>query len=381
MAHFNNEAEFAGVLGHELGHITAKHSAKQYTKQMLSQIVFMGGIILSEDFRKYADLASTGLGLLFLKFSRDNESESDKLGVEYSTEVGYNADEMAGFFRTLQKLSGGEGGSIPSFLSTHPDPGDRFNAVSTYANKLQQEKNLNDAQLKVNREQYLAMIDGLIYGEDPRQGYVEGSTFYHPEMLFSFNVPANWQTINTPSQVQMAPKDGKAVLFLQLAAGNNLQTAASETVNTNKISVTESSNTTVNGLAAIAIAGEIVQESGDPQNSQVLKVLCYLIQYNGVIYKLTGLSTKADFLNYVNSFSTSMKSFKQLTDQSKINVYPDKLQVVKTNKSATFQQHMTDFNMPANKVDELAVINGLEKNVQVPAGTSLKIVQKSTSKN
>lgn len=379
MAHFNNEAEFAGVLGHEIGHIAAKHSAKQYTKQMITQVALLGGMIVSEDFRKYADLASTGLGILFLKFSRDNESESDKLGVDYSTKIGYNADEMSGFFKTLERL-GGSSGSIPTFLSTHPNPGDRFNTVGAYANKVQEEGHLTNAQLKVNREDYLRMVDGLVYGEDPRQGYVEGSNFYHPELLFTFNIPTGWKTVNSPAQIQMAPSDGKAILFLQLAEEKDLQSASAAMIKNNQISVIESVNTTVNGNSAIAISGEQTQESSDPQNPQVLKIICYLIQYNGAIYKLTGLSTKADFNNYFGTFQTSIRSFKKLTEASKINVYPEKIKLVKTTKSSTFQQAMLDFKMPADRIDELGVVNGMEKTDQVQSGTTLKIVQKSSGK-
>ncbi len=85
MAHFNNEAEFAGVLGHEIGHVTARHSAKQYSQQMVAQLGLMAGIMASEKFRDFAYEASQGRGLLFLKFGRDHESQSDMLGVEYST--------------------------------------------------------------------------------------------------------------------------------------------------------------------------------------------------------------------------------------------------------------------------------------------------------
>jgi predicted Zn-dependent protease len=91
MAHFNNEAEFAGVLGHEIGHITARHSAKQYSNAMLAQVGLAAGMILSPELAQFGDLAQNGLQLLFLKFGRDAESQSDQLGVEYSTKIGYDA--------------------------------------------------------------------------------------------------------------------------------------------------------------------------------------------------------------------------------------------------------------------------------------------------
>jgi len=130
MAHFNNEAEFAGVLGHEIGHITARHSAKQYSKQMVGQVGLVAGVVLSPNVRNNFQQIQQGMGLLFLKFGRDAESQSDKLGVAYSTEVGYDSKEMAGFFNTLSRMREGTGAeSIPTFMSTHPDPGDRFQNV------------------------------------------------------------------------------------------------------------------------------------------------------------------------------------------------------------------------------------------------------------
>ena len=113
MAHFNNEAEFAGVLGHEIGHITARHSAKQYSRAMLGQVGLVAGSIISPEFAQFADVAQQGLQLLFLKFGRDAESQSDKLGVEYSTKIGYDATEMADFFQTLDRLSS-QSGSVPT---------------------------------------------------------------------------------------------------------------------------------------------------------------------------------------------------------------------------------------------------------------------------
>jgi predicted Zn-dependent protease len=371
MGHFNNEAEFAGVLGHEIGHIAAKHSAQQYSKQMLTQVLFIGGMIVSEDFRKFADVAQQGIGLLFLKFSRDNESESDKLGVEYSTKIGYDAHEMAGFFKTLKKL-GGEDGSIPTFLSTHPDPGDRNTKVNQMATEVQ--KTIDPATLKVNRNTYLRMIDGIIYGEDPKQGFVENNVFYHPELKFQFVVPTSWKLLNSPAQVQMAPEDGKALMVMALAEGADLNAAKNKVIEENKLIVVESTNINVNGLPAIAMLSDIVQEAQQGQQaSEPLKVLTYLIEYNKMIYKFHGLSTKADFNTYFTNFQTTMKSFKVLTDQSKINKQPTLLKVVESSKNTSLQQILNDYKMPAAKHKELAILNGLELNEMVEKGTLIKV--------
>src|SRR5690606_1733486 len=187
MAHFNNEAEFAGVLGHEIGHVTARHSAKQYSNATLAQFGLLAGSIISPEFAQVADLAGTGVQLLFLKFGRDAESQSDKLGVEYSTKIGYDAREMAGFFTTLDRLGEQSGAAdIPTFLSTHPDPANREQKVAREAASWR--KKVNTADLEVNRESYLRMIDGIIYGDDPRQGFVEQNRFYHPVLRFQFPI-------------------------------------------------------------------------------------------------------------------------------------------------------------------------------------------------
>jgi len=374
LAHFSNEAEFAGVLGHEIGHITARHSARQQSNQLLTQLAILGGMVASEDFRKYGDVAMQGASLLFLKFSRDNESESDKLGVEYSTQIGYNSVHMAHFFRTLQRLSG-DGGAIPSFLSTHPDPGDRFTKVGHYTKEFQAAKGIPAESLKENRAAYLNMIDGLVYGEDPRQGYFEQSKFYHPELKFFFNVPANWQTQNTPAQVQMAPEDGKALMILALEQGTNLNTAADQVLTRNGLNATERTQTTVNGLPALAILGEQVPQQGaNPQD--VLQALVYLIQYDGRIYNLTGIAKKPDFNTYYPNFMNTMKSFNKLTDASKLNRKPERIKVVTVNNNTTVQAFLQSNGVAASRMEELAIVNGVELTDNLTKGTLFKLVAK-----
>ncbi|MDZ7634708.1 MAG: M48 family metalloprotease [Bacteroidales bacterium] len=112
------------------GRIPARHSVSQMTKQQLGTLLLIGGMIASEEFANYAQYAMQGMELLFLSFSRDNEREADALGSEYSTKLGYDGNKMADFFEVLNKMnmSSSQGG-VPTFLSTHPDPGDRQEAV------------------------------------------------------------------------------------------------------------------------------------------------------------------------------------------------------------------------------------------------------------
>ena len=376
MAHFNNEAEFAGVLGHEIGHITARHSAKQMTQQTLLQAAFIGGMIASEDFRQFGDVASQGLGLLQLKFGRDNESESDILGVEYSTAIGYDAVEMADFFKTLTRLTEGSGQSIPDFLSTHPNPANRFAKVKQMAK--QKQAIYAGKKFEVNRNEYLRMIDGLVFGEDPRQGFLENNMFYHPDLKFMFPVPQGWRFVNSPTQVQMAPEDGKAMMTMDLAGGTDLNAAANQFIQDNKLTVIEKNNTNVNGNNAIALMTELIptQEAGQAQQQQQqpLRILTYFIQYGNAIYKFNGLSAKEDFNRYFSFFQSTMTNFRKLTDPDKLNRKPDVIDIVSVKSAGTLQQALSSYGMKAANHQKLAILNGMELSDQVAKGMLFKIV-------
>lgn len=375
MAHFNNEAEFAGVLGHEIGHITARHSVRQQSQAMLAQLALLGGMMASEEFMKYADIANAGLSLLFLKYSRENESESDKLGVEYSTEIGYNSTEMAYFFNTLKRLSGGAGGALPEFLSTHPDPEDRLNNIKNLTKSLHLKKNLDPSLLKVNRDAYLRRIDGLVYGDDPRQGFVENSVFYHPEMKFKFNIPQGWQTVNSPSQVQTAPKDNKAVMLLTLEEGTSLDDAEREVIRRNKLRLIESNITRVNKIPAKAIIAELEPQQNAQDQSQELRVMIYLIQYNNTIFNMTGIASKAEFNNYAGAFTASMRSFSELTDPTKLSKQPERIKIITVANDSTLKEVLRRDGIPEDRINELSILNGMMPDDPVKAGMLIKSVR------
>ena len=373
MAHFNNEAEFAGVLGHEIGHITARHSVAQQSKAILGQVGLIGSMILVPQVAEFAEPLSQGLGLLFLKFGRDAERQSDELGVEYSSKIGYDAKEMAGFFNTLERQrTGTESTELPDFMSTHPNPGDRNVAVSKLSEEWKRKLNLNDP--KINRESYLKKIEGLIYGEDPKQGFLENSVFYHPELKFQFNTPQGWNYQNTPQKVQFAPKDGKAILMMTLASGNSLQEAANNVVQKNNLQVLESNQITVNGLNAISMVADVKAEQQQQQQTSSVRTLSYLIQYDKNIYLILGATSVNDFNIYSQYFLQSMKNFRELKDASKLNKQPERIRIKAVKQNGTLKEALNSYNMAENKQKEISLLNGMQLSDRALAGSLIKIL-------
>ena len=367
MAHFNNEAEFAGVLGHEIGHITARHSAKQYSNAMAAQIGLTAGVILAPEFAQYADLAQTGVGLLFLKFGRDAESQSDKLGVEYSTKINYDAQEMAGFFQTLDRLQGQSGGEeVPDFLSTHPNPADREEKVAKLADEWK--RKVKSSSLKVNRNSYLKMIDGIVYGEDPKQGFIEQNVFYHPVLKFQFDIPQQWAVQNTPEQVQMADQDNKAMMILTLAPGGSLEAAAEGILKNYQLTLVESRKGNVNGQSIIAMVADQASEE------QSLRTLIYVIQNGKNNYAMIGVTLLPLFDNYASIFKSSMESFRTLTDQGKINKKPERIRIKTVQQDGTLAQALKHYGTSDKRMEEVSILNGMSATDKVDKGMLIKII-------
>ena len=382
MANFNNEAEFAGVLGHEIGHITARHSVVQQRNAMLGQLGIIAGIIIAPNLAQFAESAMQGLGLLFLKFGRDAERQSDELGVEYSSKIGYDAQQMANFFNTLERERAKAGGEeLPDFLSTHPNPGDRNVTVSKLAREWKQKLGLANAA--VNRNSYLKRIDGLIYGEDPKEGFLENSVFYHPVLKFQFATPAGWAYQNTPQRVQLATKDGKALFFLTLAPGKTLQEAANGILQQYKLQLAEPlRNISVNGLNSIAMVADqqVAQQQGQQQQGQQqqapgIRTISYVIQQGEYLYHLIGVAGIAEFNNYMSFFTNTMQSFQTLTDATKLNKKADRVRIKTLAQNMTLEQAFKTYKMPNEKLEQYAILNGMKLTDNVPKGTMIKVIQ------
>src|SRR2546427_6579451 len=210
LAYLNNEAELAGVMGHEIGHVTARHSVQQITRSQLAQIGLGVGSVLSPTFGQFGNLAESSLGVLFLRYSRDNEREADRLGVEYAARAAWDPRQVSNFFDVLARLAAASGReTIPGWLQTHPDPPQRVQTTRMLAQEWIQMLGLTEERMVVNRENHLKNIDGLVFGDDPRQGFAEGARFYHPVLQFQITFPPNWHIENTRTAVlALDPQQG-----------------------------------------------------------------------------------------------------------------------------------------------------------------------------
>lgn len=375
LTHFNNEAELIGVIGHEMGHITARHSVSRQSRATLGQILLIGGMIASEEFRRYGEVAMAGMQLLFLKYSRDDEREADALGVEYTAKIGYDATRFADFFKLLVRMNlASSHAGIPTFLSTHPDPGDRYNTVKQMGNQWKTQLNLET--WKVNENNYLQMIDGMVYGEDPRQGFVENNRFYHPELRFQFPFPTGWKLENSPLQIKIAPENGKALIVFTFAHGKSLQEAAQTSLQQLELTVTESSNTTVNGMPAIAVFSEQTQRNQNTGQTQTIRVRSFFIDDSGSYYAFHGVSLHEDFNTYLPGFNLTMQQFAKLNDPAKINVKPQRIMVRRVAQTGTLASAFRFHGAPAEQLEELAFLNNMELNQTVQAGTMIKLIGK-----
>jgi predicted Zn-dependent protease len=367
LAHFNSEDELAGVLGHEIGHVTARHGVEQMSRQQLAGIGLGLGGAFSDDIRRFSEAAAIGINLMFLSFSRGQESESDRLGVEYSTELGYDANQMADFFRTIGRLQTQSGQSLPNFLSTHPDPGGREVSVAELADEWQQK--LNYQPLNTDPDDYLRRIDGIVYGADPRQGFVENQTFYHPDLRFQFPVPAEWRLINTPTAVQMTSPEGDAAVQMRLEKSASPDDVANDFIAKNQVNVTERQTILVNTYTAVTLQSSM---TGD---DVVLAILSYFIKKGDYVFVFHAFTTSDRYANYRDTFSGVMGGFKQVTDQKVLARQALRLRVEPAKISGELGAVLRDLGMRDDMIDELAIVNGRSVSAAIRRGDLIKVVR------
>lgn len=358
----NSEAELVSVLGHEIGHITARHSVSMLSRAQLAQIGLVAGMVLLPNLAQFGDLAGGGLQLLFLRYGRDAERQADDLGFRYALSKGYDVRDMVKVFAALQRIGEASGQSpLPSWLSSHPHADERIQRIQQQIAQVQQPLD----QSRRNVDQFLTRLERLVYGDNPRAGFFRGSLFLHPDLRFQLTFPQGWKTQNLTRSVTAVSSGQDALLQLTLAQGS-VEQAAQSFFGQQGIQSTQVGRTTINGMPAVTGYFRGQTEQG------TLAGVAAFISHENRTYQILGFTPEQRLRNYEAAFRASIGSFGRLTDQSALSVQPNRITIVRTTQPMT----LAEFNAryPSRiPLEELALINGLAgPSTRIPAGTNVK---------
>lgn len=349
LALLRNEAELVSVLGHEIGHVTARHSVAMMSRAQLAQLGLGIGSMISPTIAQFGDLAAGGLQLLFLSYGRDAEREADDLGYRYALEQGYDVREMVNVFAALHQSAQMAGQSpVPSWLASHPYPEDRIARIDKRLATLA----AAPAPRRIGEDEYLAKIDGLVYGDNPRDGYFEANSFIHPDLEFRLDFPPGWRTQNLTQAVVAGSPGEDALMQLMLVPGT-LKEAADAFFAQQGLTAGRVGSQQLNGLPAVT--GNFQAQTEQTKLGGVVT----FVALEGRTYRILAYTPVAKQATYEQTFRTSMKSFARLTNAKALARQPQRLAIVRVRRAMT----VAEFNKAhpsAIPVEELALINQLQ---------------------
>jgi predicted Zn-dependent protease len=364
LARFDSEAELAGVLGHEIGHVTARHSVSQISRQQLQQIGLGVGMVLSEDIRRVGGLLSAGLQLMNLRYSRGDETESDELGLRYISRLGYSPQSMIGVFEMLADAGGGAEGRLPEWQLTHPYPENRADNMRA---------RIAEAGLPsggtIAREAFLDRLDGSVYGENPRQGYFKDARFVHPDLAIDLTFPAGWTMVNQRSLVAAIEPSEEAVITLEVAQDVTDPVAGLRAfLGQDGVDGGVVRDETTNGVRRVWSEFRATTSGGT-----VMGEIAFL-RHGDLTYRMLGYAGSAtSWPRHSGAVRSAMVSFRPLTDAAILAVQPWTIDI-RTLSGATSLATYAAANPSPVPVEDLARLNRVTPQEVLSGGDRIKWV-------
>lgn len=370
----NNEAELAGVLGHEVGHVAARHSQRRQQAAQRNSIIGLLGAIGSSVLLGNSgagDLLSRGFlqgsQMLTLSFSRQQELEADDLGIRYLAQAGYDANAMSTVLASLAAQNAldarvqGRNASVPEWASTHPDPASRVQSARAKAQNL--------GAGTTNRDVFLSRIDGLLYGDDPAQGVIEGSRFIHPQLLMSFTAPQGFMMVNSTRAVSINGQGGQAQMSMAAYSGNletyvRQQFAALGGQNST-LAPQDMQRTTINGLPAVVGTARVTSGGNQVDVTVVGYEFARDRAYHFAAITPAGRAAV---------FDPMFRSMRRITQAEAGSVVPRSIQVVTVQRGDSVASLARRMDYPSAQVERFRVLNALGSNQEVTPGQKVKLV-------
>ncbi|RZA19948.1 MAG: LysM peptidoglycan-binding domain-containing protein, partial [Proteobacteria bacterium] len=373
VALMNNEAELAAVLGHEVGHVAARHSAlRQQASQQNALLGVLGqvlsGVIFGDSSlgRLGQQISSTVPQLATLRYSRGQEIEADDLGIRYLNGAGYDPRAMSTLLASLAaqnsldaQLKGQQNAGAPEWASTHPDPAARVQSALQKA---------GSGTGATNRDTFLTRVNGITYGDDPKQGVIEGNQFIHPEFRLSFNAPNGYYMVNGASAVSINGQTGQATMSSASYSGNldtYVRTVFQGLSQQQAVTPQSLQRTTVNGLPVVYGSARVT--SGQSQ----VDVVVYAYEFaNNRAFHFTAIAPAGQG----NVFNSMFSSMRRITTQEAAAVTPRRIEVATVRNGDTVASLANRMAYTDNRELRFRVLNGLASGQGLTAGQKVKIV-------
>lgn len=373
-AYAGSEAELAGVIGHEIGHVTGRHSRGRRWGSILATIGILAGAVLSDTVRDLVDLGVPQLvtTLVLTKYSRGQERDADRRGIRYAAQAGYNPYAIGGFFQTLQSLEEHyDRKKLPGWISTHPQIDDRIERSNRTAREALAEFGLSNDQLLVGRRALLEQVDGVVFGENPREGYMDGDDFLHPDLRFRLAFPTDWSVENGRSAIIVSEPADLAYMKLELVSpkkgqepydyvSNYMRELGAEVVDRKRIEI--------NGLEAVQVDFTL---DGDGTEYAVLG---NWISFDGRLYQLLGVTTPRRWRTYATRMQRSMYSFRELQDESVLETEPARVAVIELSQTMTLAGALEAHPEVSVPAEIVAILNHMSMDDLIVAGDAVKLV-------
>lgn len=367
----NNEAELAAVIAHEIGHITARHSAARYSQGILASVGAIA-VAMATDSSSAARAAQLGSDLYIKSYSRGQEHESDDLGIRYLHRAGYDTFAMAGFLNTMgkeadleSKLNGKSTSPAIGYFSTHPRTEDRVAQASSIA------ASYSKGQAKTNRDSYLDTINGMVYGDSAKQGFARGQDFYHPAIGFTFSAPQGFTFNNQPSQIVMTGKSGEIVLFDATANEGGLAPGAylvNQWMGDKTLRNVE--NITINGMAAAT--GEF---DGIVSGQNVTIRLVAVAWSPDTFFRFQMAIPRGASAVQLDGLKRMTYSLRRLSVEEKNSIRPYKLRVITARAGDTAAGLARTMPFDRYKEERFSIMNAIPQGRNVMAGHRYKVVE------
>ncbi len=338
---------------------------EQISRAQLAGLGLGVASILSDEVASLQGVIGSGLGILFLSYGRDDEHQADMLGVRYALRKEYDPREAVNVHRMLSRqteLSGGSG--IPNWLSTHPSSEDRIERIQAHVDTVPPTRL---AATIVHRDEFLRLVEGVVYGANPRHGFFQGELFLHPDLAFRLRFPDEWRTQNLAQAVLALSPEEDAVIQLTLAGTAGLEAAAREFFTQEGISGAGIARETINGLPAVTGRFQARTEQG------VLEGSVTFLDFDGRAYRILGYTSQGQLRRHERAFRGAARSFDRLTDRAALNVQPMRIDLVTLQGDATIAELAARRSSPV-PVSELALLNGVGEEEVLSAGRTVKWV-------